>query len=123
MEDGAICQVYDPKVDVKDAKLEFRLHDIEVEDLKFQMFPDPESAADGAHAIVVLTEWDEFAAYDYRRLYAKMQKPAFVFDGRNLLDHQKLGDIGFEVHAIGKARKYTTGAKKSYNVEEGNTQF
>jgi UDPglucose 6-dehydrogenase len=64
--------------------------------------PDAYSACDGAHAFAVLTEWDEFKTLDFERIYAGMAKPAFVFDGRNILDHAKLREIGFEVHAIGK---------------------
>lgn len=62
---------------------------------------DPYEACEGAHAICVLTEWDEFKEYDYEKIYAGMTKPAFLFDGRNVLDHKKLREIGFEVHAIG----------------------
>ena len=51
---------------------------------------DPYEAANGAHGICVLTEWDEFKGYDYQKLYDSMVKPAFVFDGRNVLDHAKL---------------------------------
>mmetsp|Transcript_11377 Transcript_11377/g.17455 ORF Transcript_11377/g.17455 Transcript_11377/m.17455 type:complete len:479 (-) Transcript_11377:3066-4502(-) len=64
--------------------------------------PDVYSAADGAHALCVLTEWDEFKTLDYEKIYKSMAKPAFVFDGRNIVDHEKLREIGFEVHAIGK---------------------
>jgi len=64
--------------------------------------PDAYSACDGAHAFAVLTEWDEFKTLDFERIYKGMAKPAFVFDGRNILDHAKLREIGFEVHAIGK---------------------
>jgi len=64
--------------------------------------PDAYSACDGAHAFAVLTEWDEFKTLDFERIYKGMSKPAFVFDGRNILDHAKLREIGFEVHAIGK---------------------
>lgn len=63
---------------------------------------DAYEACDGAHAILVLTEWDEFKTYDYKKIYDMMAKPAFVFDGRNLLDAKMLREIGFEVHAIGK---------------------
>lgn len=59
-------------------------------------------AASEAHAIAVLTEWDEFKHLDFRRVYDSMQQPAFVFDGRNILDRAKLAKLGFEVHAIGK---------------------
>ena len=50
----------------------------------------------------MLTEWDEFAGYDYERIFASMRKPAFVFDGRNVLDHDRLRGIGFIVYALGK---------------------
>jgi len=63
---------------------------------------DPYAACDGAHALAVLTEWDEFKDLDFQRIYKSMAKPAFVFDGRNILDHDGLREMGFEVHAIGK---------------------
>lgn len=63
---------------------------------------DPYEAAMGAHAIAVCTEWDEYATLDYAKIFATMERPAFVFDGRNILDHQKLFDIGFSVYPIGK---------------------
>jgi UDPglucose 6-dehydrogenase len=63
---------------------------------------DAYAACDGAHALAVLTEWEEFKELDYARIYKSMAKPAFVFDGRNILDHDGLRKIGFEVHAIGK---------------------
>ncbi len=64
--------------------------------------PDPYAAAAGAHAIALMTEWDCYAALDYRRIYAGMMKPAFIFDGRNRLDHQGLYEIGFNVCGIGR---------------------
>ena len=62
---------------------------------------DPYEAASNSHALVVLTEWDEFKDYDYQRIYDAMLKPAFIFDGRNVLDHGKLREIGFTVYGIG----------------------
>ena len=55
-----------------------------------------------SHAIVILTEWDEFTAYDWKKIYKKVFKPAFIFDGRNILNHNKLTSIGFDVFSIGK---------------------
>jgi UDPglucose 6-dehydrogenase len=63
---------------------------------------DPYKAAAGAHAIAVLTEWDVYRTLDYRRIYDEMTKPAFVFDGRNILDHEALHAFGFNVFPIGK---------------------
>jgi UDPglucose 6-dehydrogenase len=66
-----------------------------------QSFEDPYEACKDAHAIAVLTEWDEFRSYDWQRIYDSMQKPAFVFDGRNLLDRSELEQIGFVYQSIG----------------------
>ena len=64
-------------------------------------FTDPYEACKDSHAIAILTEWDEFKEYDWKRIYDNMLKPAFVFDGRNLLDKEKLTSIGFHYQAIG----------------------
>ena len=63
---------------------------------------DPYLAAQGAHAIALLTEWPEFATLDYEAIFDAMVKPAFIFDGRNILDHRRLHEIGFNIYAIGK---------------------
>ncbi len=62
---------------------------------------NPYDACKNAHAIAILTEWDEFREYDWQRIYDSMLKPAFVFDGRNLLDGEKLKAIGFHFQSIG----------------------
>jgi UDPglucose 6-dehydrogenase len=64
--------------------------------------PDPYTAAKNAHAIAVLTEWPQYTQLDYESIYESMVKPAFIFDGRNLLNHKKLYEIGFNVYPIGK---------------------
>eukprot|EP00930_Biecheleria_cincta_P038020 TRINITY_DN2611_c0_g1_i1.p1 TRINITY_DN2611_c0_g1~~TRINITY_DN2611_c0_g1_i1.p1 ORF type:complete len:509 (+),score=97.17 TRINITY_DN2611_c0_g1_i1:223-1749(+) len=102
MADGAIVHVYDPKVTYADAVQEFKYHDIEVNPEQFIFSSSAQEAANGAHAIVVLTEWDEFKTYPYENFYRAMMKPAFLFDGRNMLDHDGLERLGFEVHALGK---------------------
>ncbi|MBE0558947.1 MAG: nucleotide sugar dehydrogenase, partial [Proteobacteria bacterium] len=58
---------------------------------------DPTLAAEGCHAIALLTEWDIYRHLDFRRIYDSMAQPAFIFDGRNILDHRRLFDIGFNV--------------------------
>ena len=66
---------------------------------------DPYKAAEGAHAIAIMTEWRQFKELDYRRIYDSMEKPAFIFDGRNILDVDALYDIGFSVYPIGRPGK------------------
>jgi len=63
---------------------------------------DPYEAVRGCHAIAVMTEWNLYRELDYSRIHDLMVKPAFIFDGRNILDHQALYEIGFNVYPIGK---------------------
>jgi UDPglucose 6-dehydrogenase len=63
---------------------------------------DPYQALQGAHAVAVITEWDEFKTYDWQKIYDGMQKPAFIFDGRNILDKTALEAIGFKYNSIGR---------------------
>ena len=96
-EEGAILRIHDPYVKGAQINLEFGPC------LDVACFKDPVEATEGAHAIVVLTEWDIYKDLDYSIVWTKMEKPAFVFDGRNILNHRKLIDIGFIVKAIGKS--------------------
>jgi len=91
--------VSDPKA-IANAKIE--MPDL-LDQIEFEL--DPYKAAEGAHAVALLTDWKEYGELDYRRIYDSMAKPAFIFDGRNMLDHQTLFDIGFEVYSIGKGLK------------------
>ena len=59
-------------------------------------------AAAGAHAVAIVTEWDEFRTLDYARIFASMQQPAFLFDGRNITDLPRLRALGFRASGIGK---------------------
>ncbi len=63
---------------------------------------DPYDAAAGCHAIALVTEWDLYKKLDFEKIYRSMIKPAFIFDGRNILDHNKLFEMGFNVYPIGK---------------------
>ena len=71
------------------------------ENLEFEI--DPYKATRDAHAIALVTEWELYKTLDYKKIFSAMVKPAFIFDGRNILDHQKLYEIGFNVYPIGKA--------------------
>ena len=63
---------------------------------------DPYKAATGCHALAVMTDWEAYRKLDYRKIYKSMVKPAFLFDGRNIVDHRKCFEIGFNVFPIGK---------------------
>ena len=94
LEERALLAVTDPRA-LDNARAELAGEAVEFTE-------DPYEAAAGAHAIAVLTEWREFRELDYERIYKGMEKPAFVFDGRNVLDHARLHGIGFNVYPVGK---------------------
>ncbi|TLD39830.1 MAG: UDP-glucose dehydrogenase [Candidatus Jettenia ecosi] len=77
-------------------------HDLKDIRERVEFETDPYAAAQDAHAIAIMTEWELYKTLDYQKIYDKMQKPAFIFDGRNILDHQKIYEIGFNVYPIGK---------------------
>merc|ERR1712085_190765 len=104
LDDGALVHVFDPKVEKEDALREFGYQGLTIDSEKLVWEASAAAAVADAHAIVVLTEWDEFKTYDYKAFFDKMKKPAYVFDGRGILKHKELEDIGFEVHTIGKGR-------------------
>ena len=89
--------VSDPKATLNAMKDLTDLKNITYED-------DPYKAAVGADAIAVLTDWKEYKDLDYKKIFKEMRKPAFIFDGRNFLDHNHLFNIGYEVYSIGKGR-------------------
>ena len=96
--------VYDPKVSRKKilSDLDYlETRATEVNEKCIFTFDDPYLSCEKAHAIAVLTEWDEFVTYDWQKIYDGMQKPAFIFDGRNILNKEELESIGFVYQAIG----------------------
>lgn len=97
LEERADVIVSDPKA-LGNAKTDLR--DL-TDRVTFEL--DPYKAAEGAHAVAILTEWEEYKNLDYSRILKSMSHPAFLFDGRNLLDHDALFKLGFNVFAIGKA--------------------
>lgn len=105
LEEQAEIHIYDPKV--KPAQV---FADLKQEAVNGDGAPnenivieeDVYEACKDAHAIAVLTEWDEFKSLDWQRIYDSMLKPAFVFDGRNILDNAALRKMGFEVYGIGR---------------------
>ena len=109
--DGAEIHVFDPKVSEnkikEDLKQLWKLKGLDVEEInrktnQIKVYKNHKMAVHKSHAIAVLTEWDEFGNYDWDTIYKNMYKPAFIFDGRNILNNEKLTNIGFKVRSIGK---------------------
>ena len=106
LDEAAHIVIYDPKVEYEQIRMDLTdpsiLSDPQQFDKLVTIATDPYAAVEGAHAIVICTEWDEFTTLDYTRIFTSMLKPAFIFDGRLILDHEKLMKIGFQVEVVGK---------------------
>lgn len=116
LEERAKLTIYDPQVGIKEIRRDLEylmvgpdgaLTDSQrhLLDNNLSVAESAQSAADEAHAVVVMTEWDEFNDCNFEAIFKSMNKPAFVFDGRNILDSQMLTNIGFEVQGIGKPKR------------------
>jgi UDPglucose 6-dehydrogenase len=92
--------VYDPKVPADEIRRDV-LGDGK-DDPRLTVVSDPYEAAKSAHAVAIVTEWDEFKRLDYEKIFTAMAKPAAIFDGRNILDLAKLKALGFRTYGIGK---------------------
>ena len=104
LEEEANIVVYDPKVSAEQIyrDLDYLGTRSPEENRRLvKVVNDPYEACDQAHAVAVLTEWDEFKTYDWQQIYDNMYKPAFVFDGRNVLNRKELTDKGFVLYNIG----------------------
>lgn len=106
LNEQANVTVFDPQV--KQKQIHHDLDYLQTRDTALNqkgtvVVDDPYEACKGAHAIAILTEWDEFKNYDWQKIYDNMQKPAFVFDGRNILDAKKMASYGFIFQSVGTA--------------------
>jgi len=105
IEEKAEIHVYDPKVSKEQMLTDLnRLGTRTEEENKryLKVIDDPYRAAEEAHAIAIMTEWDQFKALDYEKIYTLMLKPAFVFDGRRIIDKGALDRIGFKTYKLGE---------------------
>ena len=105
IEEEASIFVYDPKIKTKQMlmdlnNLKSRNQSINADRLKGSI--DPYKSVEGSHAVLIITDWDEFSVLDWKNIYQKMSKPAFIFDGRKILNKLALEKIGFKVFEIGK---------------------
>ena len=99
MEEKAAIGIFDPKVSREQIYSDLGKESMD----KIQIEDDVYIACAGAHAIAILTEWDMFKTLDYQKIYDSMMKPAFIFDGRSMIDTDAAQKIGFQVWAVGKA--------------------
>lgn len=107
LSESAIVVVYDPKVKrsamLSEMTRQHLLDDINIE-TQLLTAESAEDAIAGSGAVVVMTEWDEFASLDFAHLYERMEKPARVYDGKGILPAETLRTIGYEVYTIGQSK-------------------
>ena len=112
LSEGAEIVVYDPKVSLARMQMDLQTlweyrgeteTDIKGKLAKLQSVDSAVAACTKAHALAVITEWDVFQTQDFETIYTQMEKPAFVFDGRKILDYNQLQSIDFTIYEIGKA--------------------
>ena len=97
--ESANVVIFDPKVSEAQIRKDLSVAD---DNEKVSVAKDPYQAAEEADAILVLTEWDMFKTLDFTKIYNNMRKPAFIYDGRNILDIEALRKIGFDAQSIGR---------------------
>lgn len=99
LEEQAHIAIYDPQVSEAQIRRDLQLAE---DDTSVTICKDAYAATKGAHAVLILTEWDEFKELDFQKIYDQMNLPAFLFDGRNIIDLSRLRKIGFEAYDIGR---------------------
>ncbi|KAM7338746.1 hypothetical protein ACRRTK_002230 [Alexandromys fortis] len=128
LDEGAHLHIYDPKVPREQIIVDLSHPGVPADDQVSRLVTiskDPYEGCDGAHALVICTEWDMFKELDYEWIHKKMLKPAFIFDGRHVLDglHNELQTIGFQIETIGKKVSskripYTPGEIPTFSLQD-----
>ncbi len=114
LRERARLKIYDPRVSAEQVRSELiasmtdnngllNESDRKLVEKNVSVAKDAYTAAEGAHAVAVLTEWDEFRDIDLKRIQASMQKPAFMFDGRNVINSHVAHSVGLDFHCIGRS--------------------
>ncbi|KAL4444495.1 hypothetical protein ABPG74_016788 [Tetrahymena malaccensis] len=103
LKEGAVLHIYDPLAKFDSMKKEMQRQEIynDCYDARIKFFEDGESASINSHAIIILTEWEDFKQCKYERMFKKMKRPSFIFDGRNLLNREEIEQIGYAYIKLG----------------------
>lgn len=105
LNEQAEIAVYDPKVSTQQVYADLNYLNTRNEEENESLvttYSDPYEAVKNSHAVAIMTEWDEFKTYDWQKIYDSMLKPAFIFDGRNIINKEEVTKIGFTYYAIGQ---------------------
>jgi UDPglucose 6-dehydrogenase len=103
--ENATVSIYDPQVTRENIFKDLGHAEVDADgqpNRNVDIAEDAYSACKDAHAVAILTEWDAFKDLDFQRIFDSMEKPACIFDGRNILDRSALEAMGFKTYGIGK---------------------
>lgn len=107
LEEQASVAIYDPKVSPEQIHADLCVAGGGLTgatgNKRVEVCADVYAAAKGAHAVVILTDWDEFKTLDYAKIQAAMHKPAFLFDGPSMLELSEMRALGFDAHGVGRS--------------------
>jgi len=112
IEEGAILNIHDPKVDSKQIEIDLckkeNLYLEKSKDKNLNKFEgewcstkDIFSSCDGADAVIVLTEWAEYSQLDWHKISTKLREPAWVFDARSIIPLKQIKNLNINFWRIG----------------------
>ena len=95
-------EIYDPKV--KQSQIDYDLSNLNLDYQKSMVnfANEPFLNISNYNIIAIMTEWDEFITYEWKKIYSNIKKPAYIFDGRNILNSELIKKIGFNYSGIGR---------------------
>ena len=99
---GIKIDIYDPRVDKNQIINDLNSLTGKIEINNINIVKKPLKNIDKYNLIAIATEWDEFIDYDWNDIFNKIKKPAFIFDGRNLLNKDEIKMIGFNYYSLGR---------------------
>ena len=97
MEEGCYLSIYDPKVERSQIQNEFSNLSTNSQNKTWDLAGSVYEAVQGADALILLTEWEEFSNLNYEKISDAMNIPKWIFDTRNIVDYEKIKDCGFKL--------------------------
>ena len=102
MKNNIRIDIYDPKVNKDQVEFDISYLNENYDKNLIKFIENPVSNISNYNLIAIMTEWDEFKEYDWQHIYSKIKKPAFIFDGRNILEVEKIKKLGFNYISLGR---------------------
>tara|TARA_Y100001933_G_scaffold264905_1_gene333409 strand:+ start:1904 stop:3346 length:1443 start_codon:yes stop_codon:yes gene_type:complete len=108
--EGAELAIHDPKVQseqiASSLEYSYEIKESDSQDLitnerRWRFYKDIYKAAEDSHALIIITEWNEYRELDWEKISKKMYKPSWVFDTRGILDKSNIQKYGIKIWQLG----------------------